>query len=104
MAVLLGARVPEPTFDALQKNICTPGALPNLVELFERQSALVKTVRDSDWLELIRKLRAPEAFRTSVTLPPEGAQGMRLFGERRTSCAGLVWNRDELDLSEARHV
>ena len=103
MAVLLGARVPEPAFDALPLKCCdaSDGDLP---ELFERQSALVKTVRDSDWLELIRKLRAPDAFRTSVTLPPKGALGMRLFGERRTSCAGLVWDRAQLDLSEARHV
>ena len=33
-------------------------------------------------LELVGKLRT-ECFRTSVTLPPKGAVGMRLFGETR---------------------
>ncbi|CAE6968448.1 unnamed protein product, partial [Symbiodinium sp. CCMP2456] len=61
---------------------------------------MVKTVRNTDWLELISNLRAGN-FRTSASLPPPGGVGMRLFGEKCTSCAGLVWDRSKLDLSDA---
>ncbi|CAE7216885.1 unnamed protein product [Symbiodinium natans] len=69
-------------------------------DLFDEQRAMVKTVRNTDWLELISKLRTGN-FRTSASLPPPGGVGMRLFGEKCTSCCGLVWDRSELDLSEA---
>jgi len=69
-------------------------------DLFDEQKAMVKTVRNTDWLELISNLRAGN-FRTSASLPPPGGVGMRLFGEKCTSCAGLVWDRSKLDLSDA---
>ncbi|CAE7248283.1 unnamed protein product, partial [Symbiodinium pilosum] len=50
-------------------------------ELFDEQQAMVKTVRNTDWLELILKLRGGN-FRTSASLPPPGGVGMRLFGEK----------------------
>lgn len=108
MAVLLGTHALQPPkcFDSLKCSetsesspVCTS---TRLVDLFDDQLALVKSVRNTDWLELIRKLNGDgNAFRTSVSLPPPGAVKMRLFGEPRTNCAGLVWDRSQVDLSEA---
>lgn len=108
MAVLLGAALQPPEyFDSLKysasaKSIAEPPAR-RPEELFDAQLGLVKTVRNTDWLALIRKLRIAESnvFRTSVSLPPPGAVNMRLFGEPRTNCAGLVWDLSQVDLSEA---
>ncbi|CAJ1404453.1 unnamed protein product [Effrenium voratum] len=99
MALLLPAPIDDPRA-ALCNAAETPKAEPAICELFDDQLAVVKTVRNTDWLELVGKLRT-ECFRTSVTLPPKGAVGMRLFGETRTSCAGLVWDRSQVDLSAA---
>mmetsp|Transcript_13538 Transcript_13538/g.23867 ORF Transcript_13538/g.23867 Transcript_13538/m.23867 type:complete len:583 (-) Transcript_13538:223-1971(-) len=71
-----------------------------LCELFDQQLALVKTVKNADWLELVRNLRGG-SFRTSVSLPPTQGLAMRLFGEVRSGCAGLIWNRLAVDLSGA---
>ncbi|CAL1162060.1 unnamed protein product, partial [Cladocopium goreaui] len=107
-AVLLGTHALQPPkcFDSLkcsESSETSPvRSSTRLVDLFDDQLALVKSVRNTDWLELIRKLNGDgNVFRTSVSLPPPGAVKMRLFGEPRTNCAGLVWDRSQVDLSEA---
>lgn len=68
--------------------------------LFDGDRALVKTVKNADWLSLVASLRG-KPFRTSTSLPPPHGMGMRLFGEVTKGCAGLVWDRAAIDLSDA---
>jgi len=66
------------------------------------QHALCKTVANDDWEPLLQKLkpRPPRftgCFRTSCSLPPPGAVGMRLYGMHpEQNCAGLVWDARQL--------
>jgi hypothetical protein len=78
--------------------------------------ALCKTVANDDWGPLLSRLApSPPAgggagvgqrardgrFRTSTSLPPPGARGMRLYGiHPEQNCAGLVWDARQL-VSEA---
>ena len=64
--------------------------------------ALVKTVKDGDWLRLLHNLSSSRdgRFRTSLTLlPPSGR--MHLFGSASSQGAGLLFDRRGLDLSGA---
>mmetsp|Transcript_4854 Transcript_4854/g.15266 ORF Transcript_4854/g.15266 Transcript_4854/m.15266 type:complete len:615 (-) Transcript_4854:92-1936(-) len=72
----------------------------SLLSAFAEQEALVKTVQNDGWVQLIRELQGPP-LRTSLTLPPPGGRGMRFFGKPPESSLGLVWDRKALDLSAA---
>jgi len=72
-----------------------------LLLLFATQLALVKTVKNDDWLALVNRLALGEAFRTSLSLPPAHGAGMALFGRVSSGVAGLVWHRKALDLNSA---
>lgn len=69
-----------------------------VLSAFADQHGLVKTVKNENWMPLIRQLQGPR-FRTSITLPPPGGRGMWFFG--KYSRVGLVWDRRKLDLSDA---
>lgn len=71
-----------------------------VLDALSDQQCLLKTVANEDWIGFIRKLQGPP-FRTSTTLPPPGAKGMRLFGKVPSSCLGLLWDRRKLNLSDA---
>ena len=64
---------------------------------------MVKTVKNGDWLRLVSNLSNPKGrggFRTSFSLlPPNGR--MHLYGQCESQCAGLLFDRRELDLSSA---
>lgn len=85
--------------------------------------ALCKTVANDDWGPLLSRLAPPQQpgggggagvgvpsarlrdgrFRTSTTLPPPGAQGMRLYGiHPEQNCAGLVWDARQLVRSKKK--
>eukprot|EP00913_Durusdinium_trenchii_P020624 g19370.t1 len=82
MAVLLGARVLQPSepFDSVKCSDTVEPTPAQLCELFDNQLGLIKTVRNTDWLELIRKLRSAsessgDGFRTSVRLSANAETG-----------------------------
>ena len=58
--------------------------------------ALVKTVRNGDWLRLLQRYTQPP-FRTSFTLLPRSGR-MHLFGQTSSQVAGLLFDRAELEL------
>lgn len=66
------------------------------------QHALCKTVANDDWQPLLQRLTPRPSnysgcFRTSCSLPPPGAVGMRLYGMHpEQNCAGLVWDARQL--------
>ena len=72
------------------------------LSLVSRQLALVKTVKNGDWLRLLSRMAAPPStprFRTSLTLlPPSGR--MHLYGQYG-QCVGLCFDRRALDMSGA---
>eukprot|EP00928_Gymnodinium_smaydae_P070110 TRINITY_DN54044_c0_g1_i1.p1 TRINITY_DN54044_c0_g1~~TRINITY_DN54044_c0_g1_i1.p1 ORF type:complete len:609 (-),score=122.26 TRINITY_DN54044_c0_g1_i1:67-1854(-) len=64
---------------------------------------LVKSIKNQDWTEFLANLCSGDRFLTSMTLPPPGAQRMRLYGGKlgHFNClSGLLWFLDELDLSD----
>lgn len=76
-------------------------AIARLMLLFAMQLAVVKTVKNDDWLALANRLALGEAFRSSVSLPPPHGVGMSLFGRVSSGAAGLAWHRKALDLDNA---
>ena len=60
--------------------------------LLREQLALVKTVKNDEWLGLIARLRG-NGFRSSCSLLPPGGRGMSLFGRLSSACAGIVLDR-----------
>lgn len=68
--------------------------------LFDGKSALVKTVKNHDWLHLVHSFRG-KPFRTPTSLPPRHGVGMSLFGSVDKGCVGVVWNKNMVDLSKA---
>ena len=81
----------------LSDGSCPASALALLAE----QRALVKTVKNGDWLDLVRRLGEATPFRTSFSLPPPDARGMTLFGRRSDGCTGLIANLSRIDTSTA---
>jgi len=67
--------------------------------LISQQNALVKTVKNGDWLTLLWKL-SHEPFRSSFTLPPPSGR-MHLFGGVTSQSVGLVFDRRALDMSQS---
>eukprot|EP00966_Prymnesium_polylepis_P269832 6233325-Prymnesium_polylepis.1 len=57
------------------------------IALFEDHGALVKTVKNNEWLPLLGRLKSKQEFRTSFSLPPRGGHGMALFGRVSAGCA-----------------
>ena len=81
----------------LSDGSCPASALALLAE----QRALVKTVKNGDWLDLVRRLGEATPFRTSFSLPPPDARGMTLFGRRSDGCTGLIADLSRIDTSTA---
>jgi hypothetical protein len=70
------------------------------LRLVVEHRALVKTVRDGDWLRLLHNFARQDRFRTSFTLlPPSGR--MHLYGGASSQGAGLLFDRCEVDLNDA---
>uniref|UniRef100_A0A7S1S4D9 Uncharacterized protein n=1 Tax=Alexandrium catenella TaxID=2925 RepID=A0A7S1S4D9_ALECA len=69
-----------------------------VLESFDDQYALVKTVKNDGWVPFICQLQGGR-MRTSLTLPPPGGRSMKLFG--KYSRVGLIFDRRALDLSDA---
>eukprot|EP00965_Chrysotila_dentata_P195409 6176973-Pleurochrysis_carterae.AAC.1 len=107
MGELSGSTSPTSTLDPLQDvhaNIvtdCMPADDATVIALFAAQRALVKTVKNDDWLVLIHSLATGAPFRTSLSLPPAGGSGMTLFGRVSSGCVGLIWDSETVDLSKA---
>ena len=70
-----------------------------VVRLIERQLALVKTVKNSDWLMLLKNM-SNRAFRSSFTLPPPSGR-MHLYGGAGAQGVGLIVDRRELDMTHS---
>ena len=69
------------------------------LDLVAAEFAVVKTVRNGDWLRLLSNLSHPP-FRTSFSLlPPTGR--MHLFGQTEQQCCGLLFDRREMDFASA---
>ena len=68
--------------------------------LIGAQHALVKTVKNGDWLTFITRLAQPIAFRSSFSLPPPSGR-MHLFGDVGMQCVGVIFDRRALDTSRA---
>lgn len=68
--------------------------------LIGAQHALVKTVKNGDWLTFIARLAQPIAFRSSFSLPPPSGR-MHLFGDVDMQCVGVIFDRRVLDTSRA---
>ena len=81
----------------LSDGSCPASALALLAE----QRALVKTVKNGDWLDLVRRLGEATPFRTSFSLPPPDARGMTLFGRRADGCTGLIADLSRINISSA---
>jgi hypothetical protein len=65
--------------------------------LLATQRALLKTVKNGDWLGMLWQLsQHGQRFRTSCSLPPPNGRGMALFGRTASGVAGLVWDIDEV--------
>ena len=91
----------EPELRPVQR-ICSDDAAVSALELVSNHFALVKTVKNGDWLRLVSNLAQPPAkgFRTSFSLlPPNGR--MHLYGQPSSQCAGLLFDRRDVDLSSA---
>ena len=73
------------------------------LRLVSERFALVKTVRNGDWLRLLSNLRGgrpSQHFRTSFTLLPHDGL-IHLFGQADAQKAGLLFDRRALDTSSA---
>ena len=75
-----------------------------MLALLDDQSALVKTVKNGDWLGLAWQMSHGNKFRTSMSLPPRAARGMQLFGRASSGCAGLIWSLPQLELDDRTGV
>ena len=75
-----------------------------VLNLVQGENAIVKTVKNGDWLGLVWQLAQGQPFRTSLTLPPANGRGMQLFGRSSSGCAGLIWSASELDLEDPTGV
>ena len=64
--------------------------------LLATQRALLKTVKNGDWLGMLWQLSQHRRFRTSGSLPPPYGRGMALFGRTASGVAGLMWDIDEV--------
>jgi len=71
------------------------GRARSVLALFETQDALVKTVKNGDWLGMVWQLARGE--RTSLSLPPPRGAGMLLFGRVSSGSVGLIWDRGQLE-------
>lgn len=83
--------------------VASPSA-PHIVENIRHQRALVKTIKNTDWIGFAQLLAKGTPFRTSLTLPPPRGRGMSLFGRVRAGVCGLCWDLDELDLADPTGV
>ena len=70
------------------------------LHLITEQNALVKTIKNGDWLRLLSNMlhASTPGFRTSFSLPPPTGR-MHLYGRCDSQCAGLLFDRRDLDLS-----
>lgn len=86
-----------------EAELLDPSSDLRIHELFRRQHALVKTVKNHDWLLLVSNLvdSGDKEFRTSFSLPPTTGCDMNLFGNVAKGCAGFVVDRNALDLQTA---
>ena len=74
-------------------------AATRALSLISSSLAVVKTVRNGDWLRLMHCMTHPP-FRSSFSLlPPDGR--MHLFGQSHVQCAGLLFDRRALATSTA---
>mmetsp|Transcript_50297 Transcript_50297/g.145009 ORF Transcript_50297/g.145009 Transcript_50297/m.145009 type:complete len:592 (-) Transcript_50297:22-1797(-) len=89
----LDARLAELPVDASEGHA-------EVLALSAEQQLLMKSVVNEDWIKLVRQLQGPR-FRTSTSLPPAMGRGMRFFGKEPGSTLGLIWDRRQIDLSEA---
>lgn len=84
---------------------CVGSADP--IALFARHEAIVKTVKNGNWIEFVGKLSGVSAapgtsgFRTSGSLLPPQGVGMKLFGDVDRGVAGIVFDRSAVDLKTA---
>ena len=72
--------------------------------LLHEQRALVKTIKNSDWLGLLWQMHQDKPFRTSLSLPPVDGERMSFFGRIDAGCVGLVYDLDEMNLEDDRGV
>lgn len=88
----------------MEEEIVSAGAgsalLDHVLSLLRRQKALVKTVKNDDWLGLAWQMQQNKPFRSSLSLPPRDGKGMALFGRADSGCVGLVWDMNELNLDD----
>ena len=63
----------------MEEEIVSAGAgsalLDHVLSLLRRQKALVKTVKNDDWLGLAWQMQQNKPFRSSLSLPPRMAKG-----------------------------
>ena len=71
-----------------------------VLNLVQGENAIVKTVKNGDWLRLLSNFSSHKPFRTSFSLLPSSGR-MHLFGQPEQQCCGLVFDRRELDFGSA---
>ena len=64
----------------------------------------MKTIKNNEWDQFLAKLLpadgAAGGHKTSLTLVPPHGRFMRLYGTEASRCAGLVWDRALMDLTD----
>lgn len=62
-----------------------------IVRLLQNQTAVVKTVKNSEWSTFLHKFVTEKSFRTSTSLLPPNGQKMRCFGSTKEYTVGVVF-------------
>lgn len=64
----------------------------HVISLLENQTAVVKTLKNSEWSSFLRKFVKEQSFRTSTSLLPPNGKKMRCFGSTKEYTVGVVFS------------
>lgn len=68
-----------------------------LLQLLAEMQAVVKTVGNDNWRQLIDNMKMRTDFKTPTSLPPPFGSGMVLYGSPTKSPVGLIWDLNQLN-------